>query len=132
MKQISFIIFIALMLCLFAALVKFAALILRRTRVSWKHSFIYVLMIFGIMIVIRMLFLFIHFSLPIAVSIALAFMFHVAIGGWFFARRATSSKGDPVGWRGGALLSAVTFVVMLIFSFLCITVSQLLLRGTQP
>jgi hypothetical protein len=132
MNQILIIVPIALALCLFAASVKVAALILRRTRVSWKHSFIYTLMIFGIMIVARVLSLFVHISLPIAVPLALAFISQVAIGGWFFARRATSSSGDPVGWRGGAQLSAINFGVVVIFGLIFYAVTRALLTGAQP
>ncbi len=96
---LSFLFFAAL----YAGLAKLAARLYRRTALSWKSA-----LGFGALAALSA---FAAAALrPVlseAVVLTLSVVLVVAIGAWFFASRATEASGNPVGFKGGAVLSAI-------------------------
>ena len=104
---------------LYAAYVKLSAKILRSAKVSWKHSFIFSLMIVVLTLAGRAGVAFSGVSLPIVFGAIFALTIHLGLGGWFFSTRGMNTQGKPLGWRGGMQLIAITF------AFLGVTVVSL-------
>lgn len=100
---------------LYAALIKVAAFILRRIKVSWKHALLFVLlaMVVGAMGAFANLATDRVIPAPLVGLISVAVQ--LALGSWYFKDRARLVSGAPVGLGRGALLAliAIAFVVVL-------------------
>ncbi|MGR9051352.1 MAG: hypothetical protein ACU84J_01760 [Gammaproteobacteria bacterium] len=106
-------IFPLLSLLLFSSLytlyLKLAARILRKSNVTWTHAFLFsCLMVFLIMLA-RVTSNISDISLPIVLSLFYSFGLQLGMGGWFFRKRLTNRQGELLGWRGGMLLTALTY-----------------------
>ncbi len=100
---------LTLICILYAAYIKLSARILRSTVVSWKHSFIFCLVIVLLTLAGRVGASVLGISLPLVFGIVYGLMLHLGFGGWFFSTRSTSTQGLPLGWRGGMQLTAIAF-----------------------
>src|SRR5882724_5110187 len=92
---------LVLMICVYAALIKLAALAFRRTQLRWLHAFVFSVLITVVTsgaIALR------HFgglALPLVLSVPLALVVHLGLGGWYFGPRATTRAGAPLAFKGG-------------------------------
>lgn len=124
---------LAVMVLGLTAIVKLAAVVYRRSRISWKHCFLYALILTVLTVAVRASVVAFDASLPIALASFIALAVHVGVGTWFFAGRATSSAGESVGWAGGARLSAVTFAIVFLLALLgSALLSHVVVPGAQP
>jgi hypothetical protein len=95
-----------ILLCVFyAVVVKFAAFLLRRSKVSWKHSFFFAIYLMVIVIAERAL----SFELGGFFSSFWVILVHLSLfmvlGSWYFSTRGTNKNGDSIlGWLGGMKL----------------------------
>ena len=93
-------------LALLAAHLKLAARVLRASQLRWAHAFQFVALLFVLSIVGRAISL--NFGgLPLPLAIPVGISLHLAVGGWFFRKRALTSNGQIVGWTGGIKLTAL-------------------------
>jgi hypothetical protein len=100
----------------FAGFVKIAAFVLRRTTVSWSHTFIFSLMIFFLTVASHFSGLSLESFFPPAIAFLIGFGINLFIGAWFFSGRATHADGDKVGWLGGLKLVGASYALMLLVS----------------
>lgn len=122
---------LALTPCLYAGLVKLAALLYRRTRLKWSHALIY-----GVLTLIAgALGMVVHrvigsgLSLPFVMVGGLALQ--LLLGGWYFRSRATTAEGAAVQFRGGVLLSLVAYLLVFVLGVVAAVVVPVLQRGGQ-
>lgn len=108
--------FLLLIPVMYAALVKAAALILHRIKLSWKHA-----LLFGLLaMVVGATFTFANLAARQVVPASLTALFGVAVqlalGSWYFKDRARLASGSSVGIVRGALLPliAIGFVFVLV------------------
>lgn len=118
--------FAVLIVATAAALVKLAAVLLRRTRVTWMHA----LAFGGILLVLTLVGrlaepLWIP-SVPQPIPALVGIALNLAIGTWFFSTRATTAEGQVIGRRGALKLTALMLVLMLAIGVLGGFVSGLL------
>ena len=90
-----------------AVLIKVSALLLRRTRVSWLHSGVFALAVVIIGVALRALVGAAGIGLPVAAGVVLTLLAYIGFGAWYLSRRATTAAGEPLGYRGAALLSTL-------------------------
>lgn len=109
MQIVILLLSIVFMFVFYALFVKLAAFLLRRTKISWKHSFVFALMVSGLVMTRRATSLAFGHSLSLVWSLLLSLTFFLVIGGWFFSTRAKSINGEFLGWRGAIKLSALTW-----------------------
>lgn len=109
------------MICAYAVFIKLAAHVMRRTRLSWKHAFIFGVLVFVLGVAATFANVMTGQVLPLAAGIAIAFGLQLALGGWYLGTRARTAEDEPVGFRFGALLSllgyAFTFALGLLGAF---------------
>src|SRR6476620_1926746 len=101
---VPWLIFIALGLIIYAAVLKLAARLLRCS-VSWKSGFLFA----GIMVVLVFCDHVLVFSEPVAIRIGhgvVLLLGLIILGGWFFRGRGTNRLGAVLGWPGGIRLIA--------------------------
>ncbi len=104
-------------------LVKFAAFVMGRARISWRQCFIFGILVALSSIPLRavalLLVLFLKISLPLSVILALSSAIYLIFGGWYFKSRLTSKDGELLGWPGGLKLMAIYLLLLgLIFAVL--------------
>jgi hypothetical protein len=96
---VSWLLFIAVGLIIYAGFLKLAARLLRYS-VSWKSSFLFA----GIMLVAVIVDHVLVFREPVATRIGHGVMLAVGLvilGSWFFSGRGTNRQGAVLGWSGG-------------------------------
>lgn len=103
------------LLCVvFAAFVKLSARFLGGIVVSWKHSFIFALVMALLTLFGRTMAVAGGSSIPLALDLAFSFALCLILGGWYFGTRGIDKNGQPLGWVGGMRLSAVAFVLLVL------------------
>ena len=98
---------------LVACFVKLAALVPRRTVVSWKTSFLFALILFMLTAAKFLFGLSFAAALPVAVAPLVGIALTLAIGSWFFSTRAITTEGLRIGWLGGLKLTGLSLVLTL-------------------
>jgi len=93
---------------LYAAFFRLAARVLRVSRVDWSYAFQFSGLIALVTIGGRLASM--QFGeLPLLLGVLFGLALHVVLGSWFFRERALAPDGQPLGWLGGAKLTAVAF-----------------------
>jgi len=100
------------LLVLFAILLKVSARIVRRTRLSWRHSFVFALAVVLIGVILRTLIEASDVTVPVAVGVLLAFSAYIGFGTWYLSRRASTRSGEALGYGGAALLSSLACTLL--------------------
>jgi uncharacterized membrane protein len=98
-----------LTIVLLACAVKFAGRLFKRVSISWKHAVLYAVALILVNAVIRYTISATGISHSLLLTALVALLVQLALGGWFFAKRATTAEGEPIGPRGGAKISAIVF-----------------------
>ena len=107
---------LALMPALYAALVKLAAFLLRRTQLSWPQALLYGLAAVGAGIVGTFIRLATANVLPGLVLGALGIAIQLVLGGWYLGPRARTAAGEPIGFARGMLIPLLAGGIILVFS----------------
>lgn len=104
-------------LCLYTAFVRIAARVVRATGVGWRPAFQFAGLVVVLSVLGRVVSLYAG-QAPVLAAALFGIALHLALGAWFFKDRALTADGQPVGWVGGAKLTAVAvgllFLVMLV------------------
>lgn len=97
----------------YALFVKLAALLLRRTILSWKHAISFG----GLAIAIGALGTAINYAsgrlLPPLLTVLLGVATQLAFGGWYLGPRAQSSEGNSVGFVRGIFIALIAVCIFL-------------------
>lgn len=129
----SFVSFLPLILLfvVFTSMVKLAAFLYRRAKVAWLHAFLYCLLVFATAAVLGTLHNAIGAPLHVLLLVVAALATQLAVGGWYLGPRAKTSNGQPLEFRGGALLSLITYALLVA---ICVVPALVYfgLRGAQP
>ena len=97
------------MVALCAAYAKLAALIFRKSLLSWRSAFLFALLLGALAIAGRAISVAFDYSLPIVLSLLVGFVINLLLGSWFFSNRAKDPQGQFLGWRAGMVLSTIMF-----------------------
>jgi hypothetical protein len=127
---VSWLLFIAVGLIIYAGFLKLAARLLRYS-VSWKSSFLFA----GIMLVAVIVDHVLVFREPVATRIGHGVMLAVGLvilGSWFFSGRGTNRQGAVLGWSGGIRLMALAFAMMIAVAFAIVLPAQVFLSKHLP
>lgn len=112
-----------------ASCCKLSAHLLQRRIVSWKQCFIFAFILValsipvngGMLALMGILVNIVGIVLPAVVGMMLAVTIFIGFGSWFFSCRATYANGQPLGWRGGAELTALSGVCSATIGWLLMT-----------
>lgn len=114
-----------LVVALYAVFFKLAALILKRTRLAWGHSFgfaaILTFVAFGIRAVAAA-------SGAGSVVSAAGIAVGLLLGGWYFGTYAKRADGRALGWAGGFVLTLIGMALLIAFGVATVGVTHLFLR----
>ena len=109
-----------------AAYIKLSGRILQQTFTSWKHSFIFSLAATLLTVMGKMVIFGVGVSIPPGLEIIIVFILQLVLGGWYFGARGVSKLGQPLGWSGGARLSALAFLLLVLTGVLVNGVYQII------
>jgi hypothetical protein len=99
---------------LYAALVKLAAFVFRRTKLSWKHALLFALMAFLVGVAGTLLNKATGSLLPLPLAALISFSIQLALGGWYLGSRASTQQGAPLAFKGGIVLSLVAHLMVVV------------------
>ena len=99
---------------LYAALVKLAALLFRRTKLSWKHALLFALMAFLVGVAGTLLNKTTGSLLPVPLAALIGLSIQLALGGWYLGSRASTQQGAPLAFKGGVVLSLVVYLIVVL------------------
>ena len=106
--------FIQLLLstALYTSLVKLAAFLYRRSRLSWRDACIFSLLLLMVLGAGALLNRLSGDAVPLALSIAAGMVIQVGIGAWYLAPRGRTASGAPLGAKGGAMLALIAYALI--------------------
>ena len=114
---------------LYAALVKLAALVFRRTKLAWKHAFLFALLAFLVGVLGTLLNKATGSLLPLPLAALIALSIQLALGGWYLGSRATTQQGVPLAFKGGVILLLVAYVMVVVIGVAAAIVVPLMQRA---
>jgi len=99
---------------LHAAYIKVAADKMGGMRVVWRDAFRFALGLMAIILIFRSVMM--EAGVPISTNALIVFslVLHVSVGGWFLGKRAVTQNNEPAGWKNGALISALAYVLLVL------------------
>lgn len=100
-------------LFIYAAFFKIAGRVLRASRVGWAHALQFAALVGAITIGGRVASIYVG-ELPVLLAALLGLALHLTLGAWFFRERALAADGQPLGWAGGAKLTAIAFGMLML------------------
>ena len=119
-----------LAIALYAAFVKLAARIYRRSQLAWKHAFVFTLMCIVVAGLSKYLSMLTGHAFLAGLVAILGTGIQVALGAWFLGSRARTASGAPVLPRGGAIIAGMAVVGVLILAIIAsVALPALLQRG---
>ncbi len=101
-----------LMAIMFTALVKLSAFAYRRTALRWRHAFVYFLLVLATVAILGGFHKLLGSPLPLVRLLVVSLVAQVSIGGWYRGPRAKTNQGVPLAFRGGALLAALAYFII--------------------
>ena len=90
-----------------ALLLKAAALILRRTKLAWKHALVLGALATVVGILAAMANLGSRTVIPALLGALVGLALQLGLGGWYLKSRARRASGDLLGFAQGALLTSI-------------------------
>lgn len=99
----------------YAALVKFSAFMFKRTKLSWKHAFVFSLMSVSTLLVMKSFIFITGFSPPDFIFLTFSLTFQMGLGGWYLGRKAESNRGLQIPfWNGAAIVAITGFITTIL------------------
>lgn len=86
--------------------------------VSWKAVFLFSLVMTLATLTGKAISLGTSVTVTANMAFLLSFAINVVFGGWYFAVRAFTRQGHPLGWAGAVQVSALAFVFLAITGIL--------------
>jgi len=107
---------VLLMLLFVACSIRASAFLLSRTVVSWKHAFLFPVILLVLTVAKFFTGFLIGSYLPLFFARLMGVAITLAIGSWFFSSRASNPQGSAVGWLGGLKLTALGLGLLLLIA----------------
>jgi hypothetical protein len=109
---------------LHSAYIKVSAGLIGGMRVVWRDAFRFALGVIAILLIFRSLALKVGMPISVAMLIALGLVLNLSLGGWYFGKFALTQQGEPAGWKGGILISALAYVFLVLTLFIAEVVNR--------
>ncbi len=97
---------------LFALLAKFAARLYRSSKLSWKHAFVYGLLVMFIGGAGAFVNILGGTVLGSLLGLFLGLTLQLALGGWYLGSRVILPNGEFLGFKGGGVIAVITFGII--------------------
>jgi len=101
-----------LSVALYTSIVKLAAFLYKRSRLSWRDACIFSLILLMILGGGTLLNRLSGNAVPLVVSIAAGMVIQAGVGAWYLAPRARTATGEALGTKGAATLALIAYVLI--------------------
>jgi len=117
-----------LSIALYTSIVKLAAFLYRRARLSWPDACIFSLILLMILGGGTLLNRLSGNAVPLVVSIAAGMVIQVGVGAWYLAPRVRVASGEALGTKGAAMLALIAYVLIASLGLLVGFLAGMLIR----
>jgi len=117
-----------LSIALYTSIVKLAAFLYRRARLSWRDACIFSLILLMILGGGTLLNRLSGNAVPLVVSIAAGMVIQVGVGAWYLAPRVRAGSGEALGTKGAAMLALIAYVLIACLGLLVGFLAGILIR----
>ena len=132
MQQLLSLVPFAFTVLAYIACIKLAARLYHRSQLSWKHAAVFGVVLFLVLLAVgtcvRWLNLVSGLVFSSLLDIATGLLAQLAVGAWFLGPRARAAEGTPLGFKGGALLALIAYVLVFSLSMAAAFLLPLLAR----
>jgi hypothetical protein len=101
-----------LSVALYTSIVKLAAFLYKRARLSWRDACIFSLILLMILGGGTLLNRLSGNAVPLFISIAAGMVIQAGVGAWYLAPRARTVSGEALGTKGAAMLALIAYVLI--------------------
>ena len=122
---------LALSVLIHAALSKLAARLYRHTQLRWSHALVFALMLCTLLGAGAIASHLVASQMLPFIGMVLGIIIQLSLGGWYFGGRAQTANGEPLGFKRAALLSLITFGLILAIGILAAVAALLIGRVSQ-
>ncbi len=123
---------LVLMILLYGVVTRLAAKLFKGSKVQWKHAFVFAfiagLIGFVAAVINRASGLVMGPLLGLVAGLAL----QSVLGGWYLGPRGLRANGEPLAFKGGAAVSAISGAILFAISFALLLLVQVLLPAVSP
>jgi len=120
---------LALLLTVYAVLIKAAARLYRKSQLPWKHAFAFCGLAVLVGVAGAMLNLVTGSALGPGAGVLLGFATQLGLGGWYLGPRSSTAAGEPIGFKGGVVVAAIGYGLIVLLGIVAAIVLPLLGRG---
>jgi hypothetical protein len=99
----------------YTGIVKLAALLYKRARVSWRDACIFSLIVLVVLGAGTLLNRLSGDVIPDAVSLVACMVIQAGVGAWYLAARARTAAGAPLGNPGAAIIALIAYGLLMPF-----------------
>ncbi len=124
-------ILLLVLLAVYAVLIWLAAKAYKKSSLPWRHAIGFSVLIFVASAVGTFLSQLAGRASGPAAAVALGFAVQLVLGGWYLGPRLKTASGEPAGFKGGALVSAVAYGLVVLLGTLFAVLVPILSRGRQ-
>ncbi len=126
MSTVFFLIGLILIFFFASALVKFSGFLVRKSRISWKHSCIFAAMLFIGTIALGIVRKIIPLEIPIPVNIAISVCLEALLASAYFGNRAVDQSGIAIGSRRAAFVGGTVFALGMVGAIVLVAIRTVL------
>lgn len=126
MNAIFFLLGLFLILLCASALVKFSGFLVKKSRISWKHSLIFAAMLFFATIVLGILRKIIPLEIPLFLNIVITVFLEAFLASMYFRSRALDQSGTTIGRHRAALIGVAVFALGMALIIIVVTIETIL------
>jgi hypothetical protein len=123
---------IALSLCLYTSFIKWGARLFRKTKITWKASFLYVVGLLLFVVLWQIFLRSLEINLPISAALIAGLILNISYGVWFFSKFAKTSSDEPINPIAAAKLTGVIFGLAVGTCLLLWLIATVLLHFSAP
>jgi hypothetical protein len=120
-----------LLIVFYALLIKVAARTYKSSVLRWKHAFALAAMAIAVGAAATALNRASGSALGLLVAVALSLAIQLALGGWYLGPRATTRFGEPLAFKGGAIVAAIAYGFLIVLGVVAAVLIPLLIRGVR-
>src|SRR5205814_9911587 len=125
-STVFFLVGLVLMFFFASALVKFSGFLVKKSKISWKHSCIFAAMLFVGTIALGIMRKVVPLEIPIPVNIVISVGLEALLASAYFKNRAVDRSGIAIGARRAAFIGGTLFTLAMAGAIVLLTIKTVL------
>ncbi len=118
---------LALAVAIFGGVVKLAAKLLKRTKVTWAQGVNLGIILLVVTVIKRVIDMQTMISMPPVLGFLMGTLAALSIGAWYLGKRARNLEGEAIGLRNGLKLAGISIGIVFALGIVSTAVVQTLI-----